>query len=118
VLYPELRKFDAQDQAGALAKAKAARLDAIELVGVAVGLLVTVLITRYSSDGLSVSGRFAAILANFVIAVPFLGILVGPFLVRRTRRSLRAQCALQTSELTRGGTADGTSYLCYIRRCH
>ena len=91
LLYPDLRKFDAQDRSRALAKAKDARLDAIELVGVAVGLLMTVLITRYSAVDLSLSGRFAMTLANFIIAIPLLGVLVGPFLVRRTRRSLKAQ---------------------------
>ncbi len=91
--YPELRKFPPNDRAAALRKAVEARFDAIELLGLFVALAVTVLITRYSGTGMGLADRFGAAVANFVIAIPLLLLLGGPFYVRRTRRGLRKQLA-------------------------
>jgi hypothetical protein len=40
---------------------------------------------------MGIAERFGAILASFIVAVPLLVLLAGPFYVRRTRRGLRAQ---------------------------
>lgn len=91
--YPELRKFAPDDRANALRMAAETRFDAIELLGLIIALAVTVLITRYSGTGMGLADRFGAAVANFVIAIPLLLLLGGPFYVRRTRRGLRKQLA-------------------------
>ncbi len=93
LLYPELRKFAPDSQARALRAAAEARFDAIELLGLIIALAVTVLVTRYSGAGMGLAERFGAAVSNFVIAIPLLLILAGPFYVRRTRRGLRKQLA-------------------------
>lgn len=91
VLYPELRRFEAARQPGALKVAGECSFDMIEYVGLALALAVTVLLTRYSAAGMGLADRFGAAVANFIIAIPCLVIFAGPFYVRRTRRGLRAQ---------------------------
>ena len=93
MLYPELTKFAPAEQARALRAAAEARFDAIELFGLITALAVTVFITRYSGTNMGFADRFGAAVANFIIAIPLLLILAGPFYVRRTRRGLRKQLA-------------------------
>jgi hypothetical protein len=88
-LYPELRQIDSSEQGEALRKAKETSFDAVELIGLAVALLVTVSLTRYSAAGWGLAERLGAMLANFVVAIPVLVVFAGPFYVRRTRRGLR-----------------------------
>lgn len=92
-LFPELRRIDPSERAGALRKAKETPFDAVELIGLAVALLVTVSLTRYSAAGWGLAERVGAMLANFVVAIPVLVVLAGPFYVRRTRRGLRTYLA-------------------------
>ena len=93
LLYPELRKFEPDRQADALRQAADSSLDFIELGGVAFALVVTLLVTRYSTAGMGIADRFGAAIVNFVVAIPVLLVLAGPFHVRRVRRSLAAQLA-------------------------
>lgn len=93
LLYPELRKFEQSSQARALRVASDTGFDAIELLGLAIALVVTVVVTRYSVADMGLADRLGAAVANFFIAIPLLLILGGPFYVRRTRRGLRAQLA-------------------------
>lgn len=90
-LYPELRRFPPDERTRVLRTAAEARFDAIELLGLITALAVTVLVTRYSGDGMGLAERFGAAVSNFVIAIPLLLVLAGPFYVRRTRRGLRKQ---------------------------
>ena len=92
-LYPELHKFAPEVQARALRAASDVRFDAIELGGLGLALAVTVIITRYSGTDMGLADRFGAAVANFVIAIPVLLVLAGPFYIRRTRRGLRRQLA-------------------------
>lgn len=89
-IYPDLTRLPARERAQALDEARESPLDLIELFGIAAGLIGATALTRYGVDGLSISGRIAAAAANFFVAAPLLALLVGPFLVRRTRRGLRA----------------------------
>jgi len=91
LLYPELRQFEPGRQAGALKAAADIGFDAIEYVGLALALAGTVLLTRYSAVDMGLADRFGAAIANFIVAIPLLLLLGGPFYVRRTRRGLRAQ---------------------------
>ena len=91
LLYPELRQFEPARQASALKAATDSRFDTIEYVGLAIALAATVMLTRYSAADMGLADRFGAAIANFIVAIPLLLIFAGPFYVRRTRRSLRAQ---------------------------
>lgn len=91
LLYPELRQFEPGRQAGALKAAAASGFDAIETIGLALALAATLLLTRYSGATMGLADRFGAAIANFIVAIPLLLVLAGPFYVRRTRRGLRAQ---------------------------
>jgi cation transport ATPase len=92
-LYPELRQIVSSEQRDAMRKAKETPHDAVELIGLGVALLVTVALTRYSAAGWGLAERIGAMLANFVVAIPVLVVLAGPFYVRRTRRGLRTYLA-------------------------
>lgn len=88
-LYPELRNVALPERYRRLRQARQTPLDALELFGMAAGLVVVTALTRYAGAELDASGRFAAALANFAIAVPLLALCLGPFHVRRVRRGLR-----------------------------
>ena len=90
-LYPELGKFDPPDRERALRRATDTSFDWIEIVGMILAVAFTVFLTRYSAVGFGLTERIGAALANFVISIPLLLVLAGPFYVRRTRRSLREQ---------------------------
>ena len=93
VLYPQLKAFPEPDRWGALRNARETPFDVVELVGMAFGLVVSVLLTRYGIEEWDVFARAALALANFLVALPLLALLVGPFLVRRTRRGLDLEIA-------------------------
>jgi hypothetical protein len=89
LLLPELREFPAAEQDAALGQARDTGLDAFELLGMAAGLILVTLLTRYSLNGDSMASRFATVLLNVAAAVPLLAVLLGPFHIRRLRRGLR-----------------------------
>ena len=91
LLYPELRPYERADRVRLLKKASEMQLDMLEWIGILVGLAVVAGITRYSAAGLGFAERVATAAANLLIALPLLVLIVGPFLVRRTRRGLRSQ---------------------------
>lgn len=91
LLYPQLARMPVQLRDEALRRARKAPFDLIEWVGVLAGLAVTARLTQYSAESLSALGRVGAALANFSQSVILLTVLVGPFLLRRTRRALRAR---------------------------
>lgn len=91
VLLPELHQFAAAEQDEALNAARGTPLDLAELLGMAAGLVVVTALTEYTVSDTGVASRFGAALLNFVVAIPLLGLLLGPFHVRRLRRGLREQ---------------------------
>lgn len=90
-LLPELKRFPEGEREIALRAARATRLDTIELVGMALGLVAVTALTRYSVPEASHASRFALAIVNFAVAVPLLAIMLGPFHLRRLRRGLRRQ---------------------------
>ena len=82
VLYPELCGFAPAQRAGALRAARRAPLDAVELLGIAAGLIVAMLLARYAMAGSPAAAQAAIALATLSAAA-------APFLLRRTRRGLR-----------------------------
>ena len=93
VLYPRLLSFPEADRERVMRAARATPFDVIELVGMAFGLVAAVSLTRYGAEHWDLLERVAAALANFVLAIPLLALLVGPFLVRRIRRGLDYEAA-------------------------
>lgn len=91
LLLPELRRIPSEDRAAALRRARDTALDVFELVGMAAGLLAVTALTRYAIPEDAAVSRIAAALLNFVVAIPLLVVLLGPFHLRRLRRGLRAQ---------------------------
>jgi hypothetical protein len=92
-IYPDLLVFPEAERPDVLRRARRAPLASSELAGIALALVVVTALTRYGSSGLDADERVAYALASFVIALPMLVIAVGPLLVRRTRRALRAEAA-------------------------
>lgn len=87
--YPELRGSTALERARRLKLARQTPLDAIELFGMAGGLVAVTGLTRYAGAELDAADRLLAALANFAVALPLLALFLGPFHVRRMRRGLR-----------------------------
>jgi hypothetical protein len=48
-LYPQLRSFPPEEREPALRSARKCPFDVVELVGIAVGLIVVTLLTRYNA---------------------------------------------------------------------
>jgi hypothetical protein len=91
LLYPELRPYGRGDRDRLLKEASNTQFDLLEWLGILVGLVVVVGISRYSAAGLGIADRIAIAAANLLIALPLLVLTVGPFLVRRKRRGLRSR---------------------------
>ena len=91
VLYPELVTHVRTERTKLLQEASKEPFDFIETIGMLAALVIVVSVTRYSVAGFGLFDRIAVVLANFLMAVPLLGVTVGPFLVRRTRRGLQSR---------------------------
>lgn len=100
-LYPQLQSFPEAERPQALRRARSTTFDVLELLGIALGLVLTTAITRYSAAELNPVERIAAILLNFALAVPLLLVLVGPFFIRRARRGLDSELANRRSAARR-----------------
>lgn len=87
-IYPALNGIAPQHRKSALHRAREEPLDLVELGGIAVAIICVTAITRYSLLDASVVTRLAAVVANFLIALPLLAVGIGPFHVRRVRRGL------------------------------
>ena len=88
-LYPEFRELDSREKHQLLSKARDGNFDFAEWVGLILALVLTVILTQYSVADLTPAGRFAAVLTNFIVAIPLLSLLCGLVYLRRTRRHLR-----------------------------
>ena len=89
VLLPELRQFPVARQDEALQAARKTSLDIVELIAMAAGLVAVTALTRYAVSDTGIATRFAATVLNFVVALPLIALLLGPFHIRRLRRGLR-----------------------------
>ena len=91
LLYPELRPYGRNERDRLLRAANKTPFDLIEWAGILTSLVFVVILTRYSAVDLGPTDRIAVGLVNFLVAILLLGVIAGPFLVRRTRRGLRSQ---------------------------
>ena len=91
LLYPDLRPYGRSDRDRLLREAAKTSFDTLEWIGILLALALVAVLTRYSAVDFNAFDRLVAGMVNFVAAALLLAITVGPFLVRRTRRGLRAQ---------------------------
>lgn len=91
-LLPELRRFPPAEQRQAMQLARASRLDAAELVILAVWLVLVTALMRNLVNGAPESERIAySVVMNLLVTVPLLLLVLGPIHIRRLRRGLREQ---------------------------
>lgn len=90
LLFPDLARIPEQRRTAAMERARAEPLDIIEIAGILAAVVVVTSFTRYGLKDAFAVDRLAAALLNFGIAIPQLVLFAGPFLIRRTRRGLRA----------------------------
>jgi hypothetical protein len=90
LVYPRLREFPAAARDEALRVARAAEFDTVERIGILGGVVATAAVLQ--TLGADWDSSFVRYLAQFVLAVPLLGMVIGPLLLRRTRRALDIEC--------------------------
>lgn len=86
-IYPEIEGIAPHHRQRAMERARAENFDTLELVGILAAIAATTYLTRY---GVVAPGRFWSAILNFVVAIPLLVLIAGPFYVRRNRRGLQA----------------------------
>lgn len=89
-IYPELERIAPQHRQRAMERARSESFDTVELVGILAAVAATTYLTRYGVVAPTPSGRFWAAILNFVVAIPLLVLIAGPFYVRRNRRGIKA----------------------------
>ena len=94
--YPQLREFSAAERERVLRIARLTQLDLFERIGILGGLVSTT--AALQAVGADWSSMLARLLAQFTLAVPLLFCVVGPFLLRRTRRGLDIECRKKSNE--------------------
>ncbi|HEX4892244.1 MAG TPA: hypothetical protein VFV47_03080 [Hyphomicrobiaceae bacterium] len=89
-LYPDLARIAPHHRERAMERARSEAFDFLEIAGLVAAIAAVTYVTRYVLKDPSLADRLLATVVNFIIAVPQLLLLAGPFLVRRTRRGLRS----------------------------
>lgn len=92
MLYPELKLLPADDRVRALRRARRHALDAFELIGIAAGLILGMVILR---DALWDNPSREP--GDLVLSAAVICLAVFPFFMRRTRRGLKRIVASQSS---------------------
>jgi hypothetical protein len=89
--YPQLRDLPPDQWEGVLTQARETAFDAVEWAGILAGIAFAAFALR---SGAGESGSLLTLyLGQFVLALPLLVVLVGPFFLRRTRRGLDLELA-------------------------
>ena len=89
-LYPDLASIAPQHRERAMQRARSESFDFLEVCGIVTAIGVVTLLTRVGLKDPTLADRLSTAVALFIVAAPQLLVLAGPFLVRRTRRGLRA----------------------------
>lgn len=89
-LLPELAHIAGHERAEALRQARRESLDAIELAGMAAGLVLVTALTKFALPDPAQASRATRVLIDFAVATPMLVAVLGPLHLRRVRRGLRA----------------------------
>jgi hypothetical protein len=88
MVLPRLLELPALDRDQALEQARSIDFDTSERVGIVVGVVLTAYLLRFDPAQVQAMSLPLRYLVQFIAALPLLGLLVGPFLLRRTRRGL------------------------------
>jgi len=84
--YPRLREWPRDEWPAALGRARATAFDMLERLAIVAAIGFTTYALQ--SVGADAHGTIARTFLQFIYAAPMLGLLVGPLLLRRTRRGL------------------------------
>lgn len=90
-LLPELRHFPPAERDAALLHARATPLQAAELLGTVLAVIVVAALTRHALPDAPAASRLLAMLLDLALALPLLAAAAGAFHLRRLRRGLREQ---------------------------
>jgi|JI10StandDraft_1071094.scaffolds.fasta_scaffold356520_2 hypothetical protein len=88
IALPRLDELPPGERERAVEQARQIEFDATERIGLVAGVVLTAYLLRFDvaqAQAMSLPLRY---LMQFVSALPLLALLVGPFLLRRTRRGL------------------------------
>jgi hypothetical protein len=91
IAYPQLRHVPPEQWESMLRRARETEFDTVEWAGTVAGVAFAAFALR--AGGGEPDFLFTHLLGQFVLALPLLTILVGPFLLRRTRRGLDLELA-------------------------
>ena len=89
--YPQLRDLPADQWEGVLSRARDTAFDAIEWAGILAGIAFAAFALRSGAG--EPGSLFTLYLGQFLLALPLLVVLTGPFFLRRTRRGLDVELA-------------------------
>ena len=92
-LYPRLREVPPEGWQSLLGKARDTEFDTLEWVGVVAGVAFVAWAVGRGPVAFTMETAFIGHLLRFVLALPLLAAVVGPFYVRRTRRGLDQELA-------------------------
>lgn len=88
-LFPRLRQWPLRQWSGLLARAMAGNFDPVERLGILAGVaFLTWFLEPAAKLDAGVSFTF---ITQFLLALPLLALLAGPFFLRRIRRCLEAE---------------------------
>ena len=100
VAYPALRHLQPREWNEVLVKARETGFDTMEWMGIVAGVAVVTYLSRFDADQAAALTLPARYLVQFLVAVPLLTLVVGPFHLRRTRRGLDLAIQRQHSTAT------------------
>lgn len=86
LLFPDLRRWPLDAWAGLLAKANEGEFDRIERLGIVAAVVLTS--SYLQAEAMTGVAPMPAFMLQFLLALPVLSVLAGPFFVRRIRRRL------------------------------
>ena len=95
-LYPRLRETPADTWPRLLEKARDTEFVTGEWIGIVGGTCFVVWLLGMESAAQPLPSRLFAFLLQFAVALPLLALVVGPFMLRRTRRGLDREIARST----------------------
>ena len=91
VAYPALGQLPHSKWDEALKRARDTDFDTIEWIGLLAGVAFVTYMLRFEADHAAALSLPARYFVQFLVAVPLLVLVVGPFYLRRTRRDLEEQ---------------------------
>lgn len=88
ITYPALRQLPVAEWDKVLEQAREGSFDTMEWLGIVAGIAFATYILRFDAEQAAALSLPVRYFIQFLAAVPLLGLIVGPFYLRRTRRGL------------------------------